>query len=206
MNTGDRRKLVPDPALIGPSSPKHDRTHPMSEQRDATTAIPPSTWRIAGIVGRLMLVVGGVGFAIGVATAVSRWAGMAMPLCALSVTIAFLGGAILITIFVVTRKSVPPALLVVLVVGGLVGGYGMLGVITGMIKSFDAVGGGELIDPSEKARMLAEGISEAMNCMAFLLLVMFFGGIVVLGYWLVTRRRRTPREDGGGDGVPPAVG
>ncbi|HVY32467.1 MAG TPA: hypothetical protein VHB79_38280 [Polyangiaceae bacterium] len=32
-----------------------------------------------------------------------------------------------------------------------------------MIKAFGAVGG-EGVDPSQKARILAEGISEAMNC------------------------------------------
>jgi biopolymer transport protein ExbB len=43
---------------------------------------------------------------------------------------------------------------------------GLLGTITGLIKSFGAVGG-ESVDPSQKARILAEGISEAMNCTAF---------------------------------------
>jgi len=43
---------------------------------------------------------------------------------------------------------------------------GLFGTITGLIKAFAAVGG-ESIDPSQKARILAEGISEAMNCTAF---------------------------------------
>ena len=43
------------------------------------------------------------------------------------------------------------------------------GTLLGLIKAFGAVGG-ESIDPSQKARILAEGISEAMNCTAFGLL------------------------------------
>jgi biopolymer transport protein ExbB/TolQ len=46
---------------------------------------------------------------------------------------------------------------------------GLFGTITGLIKAFGAVGG-ESVDPSQKARILAEGISEAMNCTAFGLL------------------------------------
>jgi len=41
---------------------------------------------------------------------------------------------------------------------------GLLGTITGLIKSFAGVAG---VDPSQKATMLAKGISEAMNCTAF---------------------------------------
>ncbi len=41
---------------------------------------------------------------------------------------------------------------------------GLLGTITGMIKSFGAAAGA---DASQKASLLAEGISEAMNCTAF---------------------------------------
>lgn len=43
---------------------------------------------------------------------------------------------------------------------------GLLGTVAGLIKSFGAVGG-ESVDPSQKARILALGISEAMNCTAF---------------------------------------
>ena len=50
---------------------------------------------------------------------------------------------------------------------------GLLGTITGLIKSFAGVAG---VDASQKAAMLAAGISEAMNCTAFGLLV----GIVSL--------------------------
>ena len=41
---------------------------------------------------------------------------------------------------------------------------GLLGTITGLIKSFASVAG---VDPSLKATMLSKGISEAMNCTAF---------------------------------------
>jgi len=41
---------------------------------------------------------------------------------------------------------------------------GLLGTITGLIKSFAGVGG---LDPALKATALSKGISEAMNCTAF---------------------------------------
>ena len=50
---------------------------------------------------------------------------------------------------------------------------GLLGTITGLIKSFAGVAG---VDPSQKATLLSKGISEAMNCTAFGL----FTGIVGL--------------------------
>ena len=43
---------------------------------------------------------------------------------------------------------------------------GLLGTVSGLISSFGAVSG-ESVDPSQKARILAAGISEAMNCTAF---------------------------------------
>jgi biopolymer transport protein ExbB len=44
---------------------------------------------------------------------------------------------------------------------------GLLGTISGLIKSFAGVAG---VDPSQKATMLSKGISEAMHCTAFGLL------------------------------------
>jgi biopolymer transport protein ExbB/TolQ len=38
-------------------------------------------------------------------------------------------------------------------------------VLSGLIKAFGAVGG-ESVDPSQQARVLAEGMSEAINCVA----------------------------------------
>jgi biopolymer transport protein ExbB len=49
-------------------------------------------------------------------------------------------------------------------IGNLATLAGLLGTITGLIKSFSAVAG---VDASMKATMLAKGISEAMNCTAF---------------------------------------
>jgi len=49
-------------------------------------------------------------------------------------------------------------------IGNLATLAGLLGTITGLIKSFAGVAG---VDPSQKATMLAKGISEAMNCTAF---------------------------------------
>jgi biopolymer transport protein ExbB len=51
---------------------------------------------------------------------------------------------------------------------------GLLGTVTGLIKSFGSVAG-ESVDPSQKARVLAQGISEAMNCTAFGLLTGIIG-------------------------------
>ena len=48
--------------------------------------------------------------------------------------------------------------------------FGLLGTVSGLITSFGAVSG-ESVDPSQKARILAEGISEAMNCTAFGLII-----------------------------------
>jgi biopolymer transport protein ExbB len=55
---------------------------------------------------------------------------------------------------------------------------GLLGTITGLIKSFAGVAG---VDPSMKATMLSKGISEAMNCTAFGL----GAGILGLGAYAV---------------------
>lgn len=51
---------------------------------------------------------------------------------------------------------------------------GLLGTVSGLISSFGAVSG-ESVDPSQKARILAAGISEAMNCTAFGLIVALIG-------------------------------
>jgi biopolymer transport protein ExbB/TolQ len=51
---------------------------------------------------------------------------------------------------------------------------GLLGTVSGLISSFGAVSG-ESVDPSQKARILAAGISEAMNCTAFGLIVALLG-------------------------------
>ena len=47
---------------------------------------------------------------------------------------------------------------------------GLLGTVSGLIACFEAVGGGT-VNPADKATILANGISEAMNCTAFGLVV-----------------------------------
>jgi biopolymer transport protein ExbB/TolQ len=51
---------------------------------------------------------------------------------------------------------------------------GLLGTVTGLIESFGAVSG-DSVDASQKGRILAAGISEAMNCTAFGLIVAILG-------------------------------
>lgn len=67
---------------------------------------------------------------------------------------------------------------------------GLFGTITGLIKAFGAVGG-ESVDPSQKARILAEGISEAMNCTAFGLIA----AIVSLTGFAVMQTKTQALED-----------
>jgi biopolymer transport protein ExbB/TolQ len=67
---------------------------------------------------------------------------------------------------------------------------GLFGTITGLIKAFGAVGG-ESVDPSQKARILAEGISEAMNCTAFGLI----SAIASLTGWAIMNNKTQALED-----------
>lgn len=69
--------------------------------------------------------------------------------------------------------------------------FGGFRTIVGLIKAFGAIGG-ESVDPSQKARILAEGISEAMNCSASGLLFVLPALIAVK---LITRKR-TPQSGG----------
>ena len=66
---------------------------------------------------------------------------------------------------------------------------GLLGTITGLIKSFAGVAG---VDPSQKATLLAAGISEAMNCTAFGLMV---GIISLLGFSILNGRTQALLDD-----------
>ncbi len=68
---------------------------------------------------------------------------------------------------------------------------GLLGTITGLIKAFGAVGG-ESVDPSQKARILAEGISEAMNCTAFGLCVAI---VSLMGYAVLNGKTQALEDD-----------
>jgi biopolymer transport protein ExbB/TolQ len=64
---------------------------------------------------------------------------------------------------------------------------GLLGTIIGMIKSF---GGVAEADQAEKAQILAEGISEALNCTAFGLFVAIIA-IVSYGFFQIKISRTT---------------
>jgi len=67
---------------------------------------------------------------------------------------------------------------------------GLFGTIVGLIKAFGAVGG-ESVDPSQKARILAEGISEAINCTAFGLI----SAIVALSGFAIMNGKTQQLED-----------
>ena len=75
---------------------------------------------------------------------------------------------------------------------------GLLGTITGLIKSFASVAG---VDPSMKATMLSRGISEAMNCTAFGLGV----GIIGLAAYAVLNGKTQGILDGINQGTVEAL-
>ncbi len=68
---------------------------------------------------------------------------------------------------------------------------GLLGTVTGLIMAFGAVSG-ESVDPSQKARILAQGISEAMNCTAFGLIVAIIG---LIGYAILNGKTQALEDD-----------
>jgi biopolymer transport protein ExbB/TolQ len=63
--------------------------------------------------------------------------------------------------------------------------FGALGTLAGLVSAFAAVGG-ESVDPSQKARLLGEGVAQAMNCTAFGIL---FGVPSAIALALLTRKR-----------------
>jgi biopolymer transport protein ExbB len=68
---------------------------------------------------------------------------------------------------------------------------GLFGTIAGLIRAFGAVGG-ESIDPSQKARILAEGISEAMVCTAFGLIAAI---IALMGFAFLNGKTQSMEDD-----------
>src|SRR4029434_945677 len=68
---------------------------------------------------------------------------------------------------------------------------GLFGTITGLIKACAAVGG-ESFDPSQKARILAEGISEAMNCTAFGLIAAI---VALMGFAFLNGKTQGMEDD-----------
>jgi biopolymer transport protein ExbB/TolQ len=68
---------------------------------------------------------------------------------------------------------------------------GLLGTVTGLIISFGAVSG-ESVDPAQKARILAEGISEAMHCTWFGLFVAI---IALIGFAVLNGKTQQLEDD-----------
>jgi biopolymer transport protein ExbB len=68
---------------------------------------------------------------------------------------------------------------------------GLLGTVTGLIRSFGAVAA-KSVDPSQKATILAQGISEAMNCTAFGLSVAITG---LVGFALLNNKTQGIEDD-----------
>jgi len=67
--------------------------------------------------------------------------------------------------------------------------FGLFGTITGMIKSFGAAANA---DPTSKATLLADGISEAMNCTAFGIAVALIG---LMGFALLNGKTQALSDD-----------
>ena len=67
--------------------------------------------------------------------------------------------------------------------------FGLLGTVTGLIRSFGAVAG---VDPSAKATLLAKGISEAMNCTAFGLMIALMS---LIGFALLNGKTQGLNDD-----------
>ena len=67
--------------------------------------------------------------------------------------------------------------------------FGGFGTVLGLAKAFGALRG-ESVDPAQKARILGEGIAEAMNCTA-LGIALWLPSVVVLA--IATRRRNASR-------------
>jgi biopolymer transport protein ExbB/TolQ len=63
--------------------------------------------------------------------------------------------------------------------------------VTGLIMAFGAVSG-ESVDPSQKARILAQGISEAMNCTAFGLIVAI---VALIGFAVLNGKTQQLEDD-----------
>jgi biopolymer transport protein ExbB len=69
--------------------------------------------------------------------------------------------------------------------------FGLLGTVSGLITSFGAVSG-ESVDASQKARILAQGISEAMNCTAFGLIIALMS---LIGYAVLNGKTQALEDD-----------
>jgi biopolymer transport protein ExbB/TolQ len=100
-----------------------------------------------------------------------------------------------LTIWMILRiwKAGPRASIAAWITAGVIGfavAFGVLGTALALLKAFGAAGG-ESVDPSRKARILAEGISEAINCTAFGVLLWVPSMIVA---FMLTRRKEPSSE------------
>jgi biopolymer transport protein ExbB/TolQ len=82
------------------------------------------------------------------------------------------------------RRELPLWMKVVGLVVAASAVFGGFGTVVGLVKALGAVGG-ESVDPAQQARMLAEGIAEAMNCTA-MGIALWLPSVIVLT--IVTRR------------------
>jgi biopolymer transport protein ExbB/TolQ len=106
--------------------------------------------------------------------------------------VALLGGGV--TVWFVLRvwkrrKSVWLTAKVMAALATASASFGLLGTLTGLVHAFGAIGG-ERVEPSQKARILAEGNSEAMNCTA-LVVVVLVPTLVVLAILMRGSRERS---------------
>jgi hypothetical protein len=92
--------------------------------------------------------------------------------------------------FWLRREELPRALLAIVAIVVALGASALLGIVLGVVKAFGAVGG-ESIDPSQKARILGEGIAAAMNWTAFGILVWIPSAIAL---FFLTRKRKVRSE------------
>lgn len=95
-----------------------------------------------------------------------KMAGMTLLLVALGISL----GGLVLTLWIAARvwkarktERLSVKILTGAVVAAAVGGG--IGAAAGLLSGMGALGG-QSVDPSQKARILAEGISEAMNCAA----------------------------------------
>jgi hypothetical protein len=115
---------------------------------------------------------------------------LGLALYALCLVVDVAGVVVAIRIWRARRTGVPPKpttiafLVFTLVVALLV----FAALVHAVVRAVGAVGG-ESVDPSQKARMLAEGISEFMNVSAFCILILTPLSIGVLIYARVRRTR-----------------
>ena len=87
-----------------------------------------------------------------------------------------------------------------MVVAGVLILPSLIGALVGVTEGIVEVGDKVCADPTQKARILAEGISMAMNSTAFASLVTLVVGVGLGARRLVRRRRRRQNRSGDQDG------